>query len=156
MCKFMLQKNHQTRKYLQTLGKIPKFNKRRAFNKAVGPGKKSKINKPRAYVYSGLQSKQPKKQKRNLDLFMLLPKIDILIQLVFQDFATLHCTEVCFAGFFSSGFITAIVVNPLAKHTSVLWSSVSCSGGGCGKKNSQIRNLVFFLCLVHLLTQNLF
>ena len=34
--------------------KIPKFNKRRAFNKAVGPGKKSKINKRRAYVYSGL------------------------------------------------------------------------------------------------------
>ena len=36
--------------------KIPKFNKRRAFNKAVGPGKKSKINKRRAYVYSGLYS----------------------------------------------------------------------------------------------------
>ena len=34
-----------------------------------------------------------------------------------------HCTEVCFASFFSGGFITAIVVNPperkLAKHTSV-------------------------------------
>ena len=29
--------------------KLPKFNKRRAFNKAVGPGKKSKINKRRAY-----------------------------------------------------------------------------------------------------------
>ena len=36
--------------------KIPKFNKRRASNKAVRPGKKSKINKRRAYVYSGLQS----------------------------------------------------------------------------------------------------
>ena len=36
--------------------KIPKFNKRRAFNKAVGPGKSSKINNPRAYVYSGLKS----------------------------------------------------------------------------------------------------
>ena len=34
--------------------KIPKFNKRRAFNKAVGPGNESKINKRRAYVYSGL------------------------------------------------------------------------------------------------------
>ena len=34
--------------------KIPKLNKRRAFNKAVGPGKKSKIIKRRAYVYSGL------------------------------------------------------------------------------------------------------
>ena len=34
--------------------KIPKFNKRRAFNKAVGPGKKSKNNKRTAYVYSGL------------------------------------------------------------------------------------------------------
>ena len=29
-------------------GKIPKFNKRRAFNKAVGLEKKSKINKRRA------------------------------------------------------------------------------------------------------------
>ena len=35
-------------------GKNYKINKRRAFNKAVGPGKKSKINKRRAYVYSGL------------------------------------------------------------------------------------------------------
>ena len=34
--------------------KIPKFNKRRAFNKAVGPGKNFKINKRRGYVYSGL------------------------------------------------------------------------------------------------------
>ena len=34
--------------------KIPKLNKRRAFNKAVGPGKKSKINNCRDYVYSGL------------------------------------------------------------------------------------------------------
>ena len=33
--------------------KIPKFNKRRAFNKNVGPGKTSKINKPRTYVNSG-------------------------------------------------------------------------------------------------------
>jgi hypothetical protein len=33
--------------------KIRKCNKRRAFNKAVGPGKKSKINKRMAYVYSG-------------------------------------------------------------------------------------------------------
>jgi hypothetical protein len=31
-----------------------KFNNHRAFNKAVGPGKKSKTNKRRAYVYSGL------------------------------------------------------------------------------------------------------
>ena len=53
-CKFMLQKTHQTWKYLQTLGKIQKSKKCRAFKKAVGPGKKSKINKPRAYVYSGL------------------------------------------------------------------------------------------------------
>ena len=28
--------------------KIPKLNKRRAFNKAVGPGKNPKINKPKA------------------------------------------------------------------------------------------------------------
>jgi hypothetical protein len=34
--------------------KIPKFNKLRAFNKAVGPGKSSEINNRRAYVYSGL------------------------------------------------------------------------------------------------------
>ena len=34
--------------------KNPKFNKCRAFNKAVGPGKKFKINECRAYVYSGL------------------------------------------------------------------------------------------------------
>ena len=34
--------------------RIPKFDKRRAFDKAVGPGKKFKINKRRAYVYSGL------------------------------------------------------------------------------------------------------
>ena len=33
---------------------FPTFNMRRAFNKAVGPGKKYKINKHRAYVYSGL------------------------------------------------------------------------------------------------------
>ena len=36
--------------------KIPKFNKRRAFNKPVGLGKKPKINKRRNYVYSGLCS----------------------------------------------------------------------------------------------------
>ena len=29
------------------------FDKFRAFNKALGPGKNSKINKPRAYIYSG-------------------------------------------------------------------------------------------------------
>jgi hypothetical protein len=29
------------------------FDKRRAFNKAVGPGKKFKTNKCRAYIYSG-------------------------------------------------------------------------------------------------------
>ena len=40
----------------QGLEKIPKNNKCRAFNKAVGPRKNSKINKRRAYVYSGLQS----------------------------------------------------------------------------------------------------
>ena len=54
MCKVMLQKTHQTWKYLYAMEKIPKFNKRRAFDKDVGPGKESKINKHRAYVYSGL------------------------------------------------------------------------------------------------------
>ena len=34
--------------------KNPKFNKRRAFNTAVGPGKRFKINKRRNYLYSGL------------------------------------------------------------------------------------------------------
>ena len=50
----MLQKTYQTWKYMKAMKKIPKFNKRRAFDKTVGPGKKSKINKRRAYVYSGL------------------------------------------------------------------------------------------------------
>ena len=36
--------------------KIPKFDKRRAFDKAVGPGKKSKINDNNFYVYFRLQS----------------------------------------------------------------------------------------------------
>ena len=49
----MSQKTHQI-----SVGKNSKFDKSRAFNKAVGPGKKSKINnKCRAYVYSGLQSR---------------------------------------------------------------------------------------------------
>ena len=34
--------------------KIPKFNKHRAFNKAVGPGKKSKINNHRDYRVTGM------------------------------------------------------------------------------------------------------
>jgi hypothetical protein len=34
--------------------KIPKFNKHRAFNKALGSKKISKIDKCRAYIYSGL------------------------------------------------------------------------------------------------------
>jgi hypothetical protein len=33
--------------------KIQKFNKSRAFNKHVGPGKKIKIKMSRAYIYSG-------------------------------------------------------------------------------------------------------
>ena len=37
-------------------GKMQKFNKFRASNKAVGPGKKIKVNKCRAYIYSELQS----------------------------------------------------------------------------------------------------
>ena len=36
--------------------KIIRFYKRRTLNKDVGLGKKSKFNKSRAYVYSGLQS----------------------------------------------------------------------------------------------------
>ena len=34
--------------------KFQNFNKPRAFNKTVGPGKNFKINKRRAYVYPGL------------------------------------------------------------------------------------------------------
>ena len=40
----------------QFLEKIPKINKCRAFNKVIGFGKKSKIDKRSAYVYSGVQS----------------------------------------------------------------------------------------------------
>ena len=48
--------------------RIPKFNKRRAYNKAVGPGKSSKINNRRVYVYYGLQSIQIlKKMSNNLE-----------------------------------------------------------------------------------------
>ena len=36
------------------MDKIIKFNKHMAFNRNIGPGKKYKINKSRAYVYSGL------------------------------------------------------------------------------------------------------
>ena len=50
MCNFML-KNLEISVVHR---KNSKFNKCRAFNKAVGPGKKSKINKRRAHVYSGL------------------------------------------------------------------------------------------------------
>ena len=50
----MLQKTHQTWKYMKAMNFFSKSNKRRAFNKALGPGKDSKINKRRAYVYSGL------------------------------------------------------------------------------------------------------
>ena len=53
----MLQKTYQTWKYMKAMKKIPKFNKRRAFDKTVGPGKDSQINQRRAYVYSGLQSR---------------------------------------------------------------------------------------------------
>ena len=39
---------------------FPTFNKRRDFNKAIGPEKKLyKINKRRAYVYSGLENNFP-------------------------------------------------------------------------------------------------
>ena len=51
VCKVMLQK---TWKYMNAMRKISKTDKCRAFNKAVGPGKDSTINKRRAYVYSGL------------------------------------------------------------------------------------------------------
>ena len=39
---------------LTDLEKNPKINKRRAFNKNIGPGKSFKIHKSRAYVYSGV------------------------------------------------------------------------------------------------------
>ena len=50
----MLQKTIKLEKICRPWKKFQKSNKRRAFNKAVGPGKESKINKRRAYVYSGL------------------------------------------------------------------------------------------------------
>ena len=46
--KIIIENSHRSWKFFQN------FNKRRAFNKTVGNGKKSKINKRRAYVYSGL------------------------------------------------------------------------------------------------------
>ena len=49
MCKLML-KNPKT----LDKEKITVINKRRAFNKAIGSEKKYKIDKRRAYVYSGL------------------------------------------------------------------------------------------------------
>ena len=73
ICKFMLKKPHKTWIYHYTMGKIPKFNKRRAFNKAVGPGKKFKINERRAYVYYGLQSMEFRRKqlwfKWNVNIF---------------------------------------------------------------------------------------
>ena len=45
VCKVMLQKTNQTCKCMKAMRKISKTNKCRAFNKAVGPGKKYKINK---------------------------------------------------------------------------------------------------------------
>ena len=53
LCNVLLQKIHQTWKYMKAMKKVPKFNKRMAFNKAVGPGK-FQNDKRRAYVYSGL------------------------------------------------------------------------------------------------------
>ena len=47
-------KKPKTGKYPWPMEKFTIFDKRRTFNKAVGSGKKSKINKCRAYVYSGL------------------------------------------------------------------------------------------------------
>ena len=55
--------------------KIAKFNKRRAFTKAVGPGKKSKNNKRRAYVYSGLQSMPPQLKTKQTN-FCIMSKLE--------------------------------------------------------------------------------
>ena len=41
-------------KYSWSTERIPKLNKRRAFNKALGPEKNIKYNKSGPYVYSGL------------------------------------------------------------------------------------------------------
>ena len=49
-----VEKNQTWKYHLYGLEKILKMNKRRAFKKAVGLGKKSKNNKRRAYVYSGV------------------------------------------------------------------------------------------------------
>ena len=55
-----------------------------------------------------------------------------------------HCTEVRFAGFLSSRFITAIVVNPperkLAKRTSVKWSKFSEQKLGFFSKVRMLKN----------------
>ena len=47
----MLQKIIKLEKFCRPWKKNPKFDKHRAFNKAIGPGKKSKINKRRAIEY---------------------------------------------------------------------------------------------------------
>ena len=53
-CNFNLhQSRHCGQFFFQNFSK---FNKRRAFNKDVGPGKKFTINKRRVYVYSKLES----------------------------------------------------------------------------------------------------
>ena len=49
----------------------------------------------------------------------------LAVSLILLSTHLIHCKEVRFANFLSSGFITAIVVNPperkLAKRTSVQW-----------------------------------
>ena len=54
ICKVMIIKKIKLENSRRSWKTFQNFNKRRTFDKALGPRKKSKINKRRAYVYSGL------------------------------------------------------------------------------------------------------
>ena len=82
----MLQKNPSKLKISVGHGKKKsKFDKRRAFNKDVGPGKKIKINKRRAYVYSGLKSNV--KPSKSLCFFKWIRIVNALSKIISPNFA---------------------------------------------------------------------
>ena len=58
MCKLQL-KNQKKLENIRSPWIFFKINKRRVFNKAVGPGKKPKINKRRVYIYSVYRISRP-------------------------------------------------------------------------------------------------
>ena len=54
ICKLMIIKKIKLENSPRSWKTFQNFSKLMAFNKDIGPGKKSKINKRRAYVYCGL------------------------------------------------------------------------------------------------------